>query len=383
MSSFWLICGLLVFLLAGCGSATRPPTPAQSLSATPQPTNPIPSAAVQGSVEGSALSVNRQDSTDLERLTRLWQTRTQGGPSTDYPIGSGDVLEISVPAMEEIQAQTVRVSGEGTIGLPLIGVVQVGGLTEAEIREELKRRLEERYMYNPQVNIFVREYRSRQVAVVGAVDKPGLYSLASDTDTLLDVLSLAGGVTSEAAPRILFIPAGSGEEKNSKALAAALPVSLDSRDSSPPVLKGTDPIVIDLQNLANGGNQISLTLPARPGDVLVVPASGEVLVGGWVQKPASYKISPGMTVLGAVTAAGGLLYAADASTVQVIRTGKEGEKVLLAADLEKIKGGENPDIPVQAGDVIEVSSSSVKLVPYGVYSFFSNIIRIGASAPLF
>jgi polysaccharide export outer membrane protein len=281
--------------------------------------------------------------------------------------------------MEELREQTVRVSGDGTISLPLIGLMQVAGLTETGVGDELRRRLEERYMYNPQVNLFVTEYRSRQVAVIGQVGKPGLYSLASDSDTLLDVLSQAGGVTVEAAPRVLFIPAEPGKGKNVRELATALPVALDGRDSSPPVLKNTNPIVIDLQDLARGGDQMLLTLPARPGDVLVVPGRGEVLVQGWVKAPASYKITPGLTVLGAVAAAGGLLYAADASTVQIIRSGKKGEKILLAANLDTIKRGESPDFPVEPGDVIEVAYSNAKIVPYGIYSFFTSIIRVGAN----
>jgi protein involved in polysaccharide export with SLBB domain len=90
-----------------------------------------------------------------------------------------------------------------------------------------------------------------------------------------------------------------------------------------------------------------------------------------------------MTLLGAVAAAGGVLYAADANTVNVIRTGKAGEKVLFEADLEKIKRGESSDIPVQAGDVIEVSYSSLKIVPYGVYSFLRTMVHVGAYMPTY
>jgi polysaccharide export outer membrane protein len=280
--------------------------------------------------------------------------------------------------MEELNNYAARVSGEGTITLPLIGVVPVAGLTEQQTREEIQRRLQERYMYDPQVSLFVQEYRSRQVAVIGALNKPGLYNLAGEADTLLDMISQAGGMLDTAAPRILLIPAEPGEEKQAKEFAAALPVVLGNRDSSP-TAKRPDPIVIDLQYLHRGGQQVYLTLPARPGDVIIVPANGEVLVEGWVKSPASYKISPGMTLIGAVAAAGGALFAADTGTVQVLRTARGGEKILLSADLEKIKRGESPDIPVEAGDVIEVSASSLKIVPYGFYSFFSNIVRVGAS----
>jgi polysaccharide export outer membrane protein len=278
--------------------------------------------------------------------------------------------------MDELNNYAARVSGEGTITLPLIGVVPVGGLTEQQTREEIQRRLQESYMYDPQVSLFVQEYRSRQVAVIGAVNKPGLYNLAGEADTLLDMISQAGGMQDTAAPRILLIPAEPGDAKQAKEFAAALPVVLGNREPSP-TTKRPDPIVIDLQYLHRGGQQVYLTLPARPGDVLIVPAIGEVLVEGWVKTPASYKISTGMTLLGAVAAAGGVLYAADTSTVNIIRAGKTGERILLEADLEKIKRGESSDIPVQAGDVIEVSSSSVKIVPYGIYTIFTQILHVG------
>jgi len=115
-------------------------------------------------------------------------------------------LEITVPAMEELRGRVVRISGEGTIALPLIGAVKAAGLTEEELREAIRRRLEN-YMHNPQLDLFVRDYRSRQVAVIGAVSKPGLYNLASETDTVLDLVALAGGMRDEAAQRILLIPA--------------------------------------------------------------------------------------------------------------------------------------------------------------------------------
>jgi polysaccharide export outer membrane protein len=284
--------------------------------------------------------------------------------------------------MKELAQITVRVSAEGEISLPFIGVVKVNGLTEKKLSEELLRRLGENYMHNPQVNLYVREYRSRRVAILGAVANPGLYSLTKGTETLLDVISLAGGMTKEAAARIHLIPFepvenGKPKENISDALAEFV-----SKGSSPDILKGVDPIVIDLQSLINGGDQMYLGLPVRPGDVIVVPGSGEVLIDGWVEKPGSYKITPGLTVIGAVAAAGGVAFAADISSVKIIRTGRQGQKILVLADLEAINHGDKPDIPVQEGDVIKVPSSAPRLVGYGIYRFFSTAIHIGASVPL-
>jgi len=366
-----LCLALLLFCLSACTPLLHTPPPvAKSSAALPRADN-----------DPAGFVSDGQEKADLERLAELWQKRTRESSDSDYPIGPGDVLEISIPAIDELRERVVRVSGEGAISLPFIGVVRAAGLSEAELGAEFRRRLET-YMYRPQVNIFVREYRSRQVAVLGAVAKPGLYNLASGADTILDMIGLAGGMKEDAAPRMLLIPAEPAESEKAKELSSTLPVQLASRDPSLLLLKRTDPISIELTNFAHGAQQVYLTLPARPGDVILVPGSGEVLVQGWVEKPGSYKITPGLTVLGAVAAAGGPLFPADTSVVNVMRTGKNEGKILHLADLEKIKRGEQSDVSVQGGDVIDVASSAPKLVPYGVYKFFTTIFNVGAGVSI-
>ncbi|MGH7828663.1 MAG: polysaccharide biosynthesis/export family protein [Candidatus Binatia bacterium] len=298
---------------------------------------------------------------------------------SDYRIGPGDVLEISVPGMEELKASLVRVSNEGTLSLPFVGVMQVGGSTEQEIKQEISQRLEKSYMHKPQLSVHVKEYHARQVAITGAVAKPGLYSLTKGVETLLDAISLAGGMTTEAAPRILFIAAEFIKDPKGKDIVSSVPTEPAAVNS---LLQRADPIVIDLNRLAREGNQVYLALPIRHGDVITIPSSGDVLVDGWVEKPGSYKITPGLTLLGALAAAGGSAFAADGSAVTLMRTTSNGEKLFLSADLEKIKRGEESDIPVQEGDVIEVPSSSPRLIAYGIYRFFSSVMRVGASVPL-
>ncbi len=234
-------------------------------------------------------------------------------------------------------------------------------------------------MNDPQVNVFVREYRSRQVAVTGAVQKPGLYNLTNGSNTVLDLIGLAGGMIPEAAPRVLLFPSeGAGQVSNSAVISPGAAVAFSNRPHSQLVLKN-EPVVINLQNLSQGGTQIHLTMPVRPGDVLMVPPGGEVLVEGWVEKPGSYKITPGLTLLGSVVAAGGPHFAADSSAVELIRAKRDGSKISFVADLEKIKRGEIQDIAVQEGDIIAMPSSPIKVGPYGVYSLISNMVRVGAT----
>lgn len=367
------------FLFIGTGCApTAPPRMTTSPLSAPQFSQAVPDALVGGAPNATGRISTEQ--TDVERLAAVWKQRRE--QVTDYPIGPGDVIEISVPAMKELESRTIRVSGEGAISLPFLGTIQAKGLTQDQMTEQLRQRLD-KYMYNPQVNVFVREYRSRQAAVIGAVNKPGLYSLASGADTILDLLAMAGGLSGTAAQRILFIPAEPLESDKAKALLSLFPTQLTSTDAAPLFLKKVDPIIIDLQFLSNGEGQIYMTMPARPGDVFMVPGGGDVLIDGWVEKPGAYKVTPGLTVLGAVTAAGGVLFPADTSMVKILRTDKAGTRTFLTADLEKIKKGEQEDIRVQEGDVVELSSSNAKLVSYGVYKMFTTLVHIGGNIPLF
>lgn len=396
MSSF--ILSLLFFVtvsyLSGCGySVVRAPYerlpvanashPSATVGAPSAP--PVAVPAYSDSANMPAFATSGNSATDLDRLAALWNKRTQGSAADDYPIGPGDVLDISVPSLEEMKRRTVRVSGDGTISLPLIGTVRASGLTEEGLREEIRHRLEADFMHNPQVNTFVKEYRSRQVAVMGSVARPGLYNVASGADTILDVISQAGGMTGEAAAYLHFIPAESIVEGTAQRVASTLPVQLGSGDSAPALvgIKGTaDPIVVALRGFGEG-TQLYLTMPARPGDVIIVPNAGDVSVQGWVERPGSYKVTSGLTVVGVIAAAGGTSFAADISSVKIIRGGKEGERGFLLANLESIKEGKQQDIPVQAGDIIEVPYSAVKIGPYGFYSFVRTIFHVGLSAPVY
>lgn len=337
------------------------------------------SEATPASAVGSATRGVSDDTADAEMLTKLWHKRTREASLADYPLGPGDVLEISVPNLDEIQTFSARITGDGTITLPLVGVVRAADLTEEQLRNEIRRRLEAKYMNDPQVNVFVREYRSRQVAVTGAVQKPGLYNLTNGSNTVLDLIGLAGGMIPEAAPRVLLFPAESTTQVANGTATSPSTMAAFSNGPHSQLVPKPEPVVINLQNLAQGGSQIHLTMPVRPGDVLMVPPGGEVLVEGWVEKPGSYKITPGLTLLGSVVAAGGPHFAANASAVELIRAKKDGSKMFVVADLEKIKRGEMQDIAVQEGDIIAMPSSPVKLGPYTVYSLITKMVNVGAS----
>jgi polysaccharide export outer membrane protein len=359
----------LFLLLNGC-SATAPQSP------TSAKTTELDTA--------NALQVSRaQENNDLVRLTSLWEQRKRERSTSDYPIGPGDVIEINVAGVDEIKNVSERVTAEETISLPFVGVINTRGLTDKTLRAEIRRRLETNYVRNPQVSLFVKEFRSRQVAVIGAVQKPGLYNLASPADTVMSMISQAGGMRADAAERILFIPAERADPEKAKEVVDSLPVQLVKQNPTPLILKSVDPIVIKLDSVNISGNEMYLNMPALPGDVVMVPGGGEVLIQGWVEKPGAYKITPGLTILGAVAAAGGPSFPADKGTVELIRTDNRGQKSSFIADLDAIKAGKQSDLALREGDVIDVSSSSPKLVAYGLYRLFTTFIHVGASIPLY
>jgi polysaccharide export outer membrane protein len=129
----------------------------------------------------------------------------------DYRIGPEDLIEIQVFGVEQL-SRTVRVNSRGQVSLPLVGLLQVGGLTGQEAEAMLAQKLAESYLQNPQVSLFIREYTSQRVTVEGAVMKPGIYPLRGPT-TLLQTLALAGGQAnlSDMNEVMLFRPSPDGK----------------------------------------------------------------------------------------------------------------------------------------------------------------------------
>jgi polysaccharide export outer membrane protein len=364
-----MIGGCLVFLINinGCSAVNSPPDK---------------TGAAKVDIAQAAKASQAKENDDLERLAQLWERRKRESSASDYPIGPGDVIEINVAGVDEIKDLSQRVTGEETISLPFVGVINTRGLTDKTLRSEIRRRLETNYVRNPQVSLFVKEFRSRQVAVIGAVQKPGMYNLASSADTVMSMISQAGGMRTDAAEHILFIPAEPAEPEKAKEIIDSLPVQLMSQNPSPLILKNVDPIVINLDSVNRSGNQRYLNMPALPGDIVMVPGAGEVLIQGWVEKPGAYTITSGLTILGAVAGAGSTTYPADKSSVELIRTNPQGHKSTFVADLDAIKSGAQPDLALREGDIINVVSSGPKEFAYGFYKFFTTLVHVGASASI-
>jgi protein involved in polysaccharide export with SLBB domain len=439
--------------------------------------------AVSGLVNGN----DPQDPVELTKLEALWNARQLAGSrNEDYPIGPGDVLTISVRDVEELAHYRVRVSTRGTVELPLIGLIQAGGLSEDALAAEIDGKLQ-KYMYQPEAAVFVDEYHNREVAVVGAVNRPGLVLLTSPSESLLDVISQAGGLSDAAADELILIPSrpgtvpdsaiasladsrsagqiadvvgdsrsatdvtqptlsdtrgvgeashpGSPSDETSETIQSdslavpatisgwsssaariakpglgALPghddaevttaVARGARGATAPVgvshdadrqttsidsdralrlAGGDDAIIFKLNGATLNGAGKYVDLPMRPGDVLIVPGGGDVMVVGWVHQPGRFQVGSGLTVLGAIGAAGGPMYAAKTDSIVLIRTGQHGRKTAIPINMDQITRGQTVDLPVQANDVIDVPYSGLRIGPY---IFYSILTRMGVGGPV-
>jgi polysaccharide export outer membrane protein len=117
--------------------------------------------------------------------------------ATDYRIGAQDLLEISVFGINDL-SRTVRVNSNGQISLPLVGAVLVGGKTVPEVEQAIATQLQNGYLQDPQVTVFIKEFASQRVTLEGAIVNPGIYPLTGKT-TLLQVIAMAHGVNEKTA----------------------------------------------------------------------------------------------------------------------------------------------------------------------------------------
>ncbi len=318
---------------------------------------------------------------DRGALAALSSARgTQGRDG--YRIGPDDLLDIRIPKLLSAQTaaalpsggtaslpsvaaapvyqQGVRVSAAGDVTLPLIGSVLAAGRTPAELERDIAHRLVAGgFLVNPAVSVQIAEHRSSVVGVMGSVERPGLYPLTRPGATIADLLWAAGGPSKEAGRVVEFVPASTGEMRG-------------------------EPIVIDLALLLDrSGTSATLNPVAAPGDVLTVAPAGSVLVDGWVDKPGSYPVTRGLTLTGAVVAAGGHLFPADRQHVTVKRILGAGDQKIFTVDLDAVASGRTPDFPITDGDVVHLPTAPERAVPYGVYQAAKEIIHVGASFPIF
>lgn len=266
-----------------------------------------------------------------------------------YRIGWGDVLEVRVFNRPQLSRDAVRVDNRGLIRMPMIDVeIRAVCRTESELASEIAN-LYLPLQRHPQVDVFIKEYSSRPVAVVGAVDKPGQFQLQRSA-RLLELISLAGGPTDRAGLRVFVAhadQAASCEEPTTRSAT-----SFESFDLNQ-TLKG----------------EASSNPYVRAGDVVTIPEAQQVFVIGDVFRPTSIPLKEKVTLSQAVAMAGGAMPDAKKENVRILRQAPgAATRTEVVVDLNAISKRKEDDPELLANDIVEVPTSTGKRILRGLIS---------------
>jgi polysaccharide export outer membrane protein len=271
-----------------------------------------------------------------------------GNASRDTDLlGPGDQLSIWILGLPEISDKPTQVSEKGQVDLPVLGVLKASGITLGQFRTELIEKARE-YVRTPQVSVTLSESKSRPVTVVGAVNTPGFHQLQGQK-TLIEVLSVAGGLRSDAGNTIKI---------TRKAEWGPLPVAGATEDKDAGV-SVAEVRVHDLLEAKTPKNNIGI----RPYDVITVPRADLVYVVGEVQKAGGFPLNERETItaLQALALAGGLAATAAPSATRILReVPGDPSRQEMPVDLRKLLGGKRVDVPLRAGDILFIPNSTAK-----------------------
>lgn len=265
-----------------------------------------------------------------------------------YRIGPGDVLDIRVFNRPQLSRDAVRVDQNGVIQMPLIeSDIKAACLTEAELAKEIAT-LYLKYQRHPYVNVFVKEYSSTPVAVIGAVEKPGRFQLQRRV-RLLELLAFAGGQTEKAGGRIQLARTGGLNTCEAPAVDVA------STEAA------SDSYYFNLKDTLRGDEKSNPWV--RPGDIINLPEADQAYVVGNVFKPQAVTLKDPVTVSQAIAMAGGTLPATKSTGIRIIRRSPgSAEKKVITVDLGAINKQRAEDVALQANDIVEVPTSSGKKI---------------------
>jgi polysaccharide biosynthesis/export protein len=261
-------------------------------------------------------------------------------------IGGGDLLQVTVFGASDYNYD-VRVAGDGFVNLPFVGLVHVSGLTTRQAESDLQSRLSQGgYFNNPQVGVFVKEYATQGVTVLGEVQKPGVYPLLG-TRTLFDMLSSAQGTTQTAGDK----------------------VSVIHRD------RPQQPEIVKLSY--DGEVSPQSNVPVFPGDTIVVQKAGMVYVVGDVQKPSGILMAnPQLTVLKAIALAQGTNPNASLEKARLVRKTSDGQ-VEIPLHLKQMLAAKVPDMRVEPEDIIFIPNSALKTgVKHGMEAALATVTGV-------
>lgn len=267
----------------------------------------------------------------------------------EYQVGPDDVLEISVFEWEEkerTKTLQLRVSELGIISLPTVGPLRVAGRSVQEIQRLIEKALVARnVLQEPRVGVWVSEFRSRQISVIGAVAQPGSYAIHQNVSSLLSMLSLAGGPLDSAANVAYVIRSSTNSQETVR-------------------------IKVDLEELLHSASS-ELNLVLVPGDVVYLPRAPHVYVYGSVRQPGAFTYRKQLRLLESIAIAGGVSDMADTSNITLLRRAENGKEQIYLVNLARIESGRDPNVFLRDGDILRVPESPPKRVFYGIL----NLVR--------
>ncbi len=262
-------------------------------------------------------------------------------------IGPDDTVTITALNVEEI-SKAWRVGADGALTLPMVGRIAASGMSVEQLQGEIATRLK-KFVKDPQVTLFVSDFRSHPVTVAGAVEKPGVIQVEGPV-SLFSVLVQAGG-PKDAGPTVtLTREAENGPIRDSKAV-----VSRDGKYST---------LELPLQDVIRGHGDAA-SVAVQPFDVVTVSVEKKpkmVFIAGEVNKPGGIELASQDTVSisKALAMAGGLTHVASAGKTVIRHIDSNGRETAFAfVNLKKILSGKAKDLALMDGDVVIIPSSEI------------------------
>lgn len=265
-----------------------------------------------------------------------------------YEIGPGDVLDIRIFNRPQLSREAVRVDDRGKIRLPLVDEVSAACKTEAQLAEAIGKAYLE-YLRDPHVDVFIKEYQSQPVVVVGAVREPGRFIMQRRVH-LVELISLAGGLTEHAAGKVQVT------HSPDRGICVATGDRLVDEDS---LVKWYE--VNEL--LASG---VDAEIPVRPGDTVNLLEADKAYVIGNVVNPTIIPLKTKITISEAIAMAGGTLPDSNLDRIRLTRQSGTGPRSERLVDLKGISRNQAEDIVLEGNDIIEVRTSTGKRILRGL-----------------
>ncbi len=266
-------------------------------------------------------------------------------------IGPGDQVHVSVLDTPELD-QHPRVTDSGDIPLSGLKPLHIGGLTPAAAATKIQAYfIESKFMNHPVVTLTVDQYATQSISVLGQVKLPGVFPVTAPR-SVLDAVAMGGGLMDTADRHI----------------------TIQRRDHS------IKPVTYDLSNDSVVAMQNQVTV--YPGDIVLVPKANIAYVLGDVARPGGIIMQNNhseMTALQAVALAGGTRTSAVPSKAKLIHKSLDGSFQEVDLNFSRIQKGKDPDVPLQADDVIYIPFSYLR----NIGSNSSGIVASAASSTIY